>query len=432
MTGLFDAGSGRRASVTPVSILLTPKETRGDAILAGLNVPRPRAVIVLNGGTEDIDSEIAPALRRALQEGLARVVIDDAITVVSGGTDAGVFALFGEGLDRRATAPCIGVAPAARVESPQRPAPAHTPRAGQPVPLEPHHTHFVLVDAEQWGDETQTMLSLVDALAREAPSVAVLAGGGAIAKREVLEHVRRGREVIVLAGSGRFADQLADVVNGRAVAEDSETAEIGRGRLTVFDIRRPPTELAALVRSRLVPQRRRRTLRSVLPALAPLPRLRWRPASAEPFVPPAALAASPALAPDIELLERELVPLFRKLDEDSLHAQNTYRLGQLAVIVGGMVASTLGAAQTALGGGVIALAVPEAIIAGLLASVLVYVRGRNAQREYFTRRLKAERLRSEYFLFLSRVGDYAEKDNDTRRRLLHRRTREVALGREET
>jgi len=432
MTGLFHARSGRLATGSLVSIVLTPKETRGDAIVAALNLPPPRAVIALNGGTEDVAPEIAPQLRRILQEGLARVAIDDAITVVSGGTDAGVFALFGDGLDHLATAPCIGVAPAALVESPHGAAAEPTPRAGQAVPLEPHHTHFVLVDGDQWGDETKTMLSLVDALAEEAPSVAVLAGGGAIAKREVLEHVRRGREVIVLAGSGRLADDLADLANGRAAAEDSETTEIARGRLTVFDVRRPSSELVALVRSRLAPPRRRPTLRGVLPALAPLPRLRWRPASAEPFVSPAARARSPALEPDIELLERELVPLFRRLDEESLHAQNSFRLGQLAIIVGGMVASTLGAVQTALGGGVIALAVPEAVIAGLLTSALVYVRGRNAQREYFTRRLKAERLRSEYFLFLSRVGDYAEGDDDKRRRVLHRRTREVDLLREDT
>ncbi len=415
-----------------VSIVLTPKETRGDAILAALNLPPPRAVIALNGGTEDIASEVAPQLRRILQEGLARVVIDDAITVVSGGTDAGVFALFGEGLDHLATAPCIGVAPAALVESPQGAATERTPRAGQAVPLEPHHTHFVLVDGEQWGDETQTMLSLVDALAGKTPSVAVLAGGGAIAKREVLEHVRRGREVIVLAGSGRLADDLADLANGRAAADDSEATEIARGRLTVFDIRRPSSELVALVRSRLAPPRRRPTLRGVLPALAPLPRLRWQPASIYPFVSPAARARSPALEPDIQLLERELVPLFRRLDEESLHAQNTFRLGQLAIIVGGMVATTLGAVQTALGGGVIALAVPEAVIAGLLTSALVYVRGRNAQREYFTRRLKAERLRSEYFLSQSRVGEYAEGDDDKRRRVLHRRMREVDLLPEDT
>ncbi len=415
-----------------VSIVLTPKEARGDAILAALNLPPPRAVIALNGGTEHVAPEIAPHLRRILQDGLARVVIDDAITVVSGGTDAGVFALFGEGLDHLATAPCIGVAPAALVESPQEAAAERTPRAGQAVPLEPHHTHFVLVDGEQWGDETQTMLSLVDALAGETPSVAVLAGGGAIAKREVLEHVRRGREVIVLAGSGRLADDLADLANGRAAADDSEATEIARGRLTVFDIRRPSSELVALVRSRLAPPRRRPTLRGVLPALAPLPRLRWQPASIYPFVSPAARARSPALEPDIELLERELVPLFRRLDEESLHAQNTFRLGQLAIIVGGMVATTLGAVQTALGGGVIALAVPEAVIAGLLTSALVYVRGRNAQREYFTRRLKAERLRSEYFLFLSRVGEYAEEDDDKRRRVLHRRMREVDLLPEDT
>jgi hypothetical protein len=80
----------------------------------------------------------------------------------------------------------------------------------------------------------------------------------------------------------------------------------------------------------------------------------------------------------------------------------------------------------------VSLAVLEAVIAGLLTAAVVYVRARNSQREYFTKRLKAERLRGEYFLFLGRVGEYAEGDDHERLRLLRRRIRDLELQKEET
>jgi hypothetical protein len=76
------------------------------------------------------------------------------------------------------------------------------------------------------------------------------------------------------------------------------------------------------------------------------------------------------------------------------------------VIVGGAAATSLGAVQAALGGGVPVIGITEAVLAGALAASVTYVRARQAQREYFTTRLKAERLRGEYFLFLGRVHPY--------------------------
>jgi hypothetical protein len=88
------------------------------------------------------------------------------------------------------------------------------------VPLEPHHTHFVLVDGDAWGDETPALLALAGALARLAPSVAVICGGGAVTRTEVAGHQRAGRPIVAVAGSGRVADELpaSGVAPGRVVA----------------------------------------------------------------------------------------------------------------------------------------------------------------------------------------------------------------------
>jgi hypothetical protein len=287
------------------------------------------------------------------------------------------------------------------------------------------------VEGDRWGDETRAILGLVDALATDAPVLVVLAGGGRIAKQEILAHVRAGREIVVLAESGRLADELADVVAGCRPGGDAELSEIAAGRLTVLGADEPPSALADLVRARLRRRRRWPRLRDV-PLFGQLPRPRWRAPAEEPFVSLQLLARSPDLRSDIELLEGELVPYFRELDRASLRTQNAFRLGQLSVIVGGATASALGAAQAALGGGVVWLAVPEAVVAGLLAGLLAYLGGRNAQREYFTTRLKAERLRAEYFVFLARAGDYAAGTEGERAALLRRRVRSVALHEEQS
>lgn len=158
-----------------------------------------------------------------------------------------------------------------------------------------------------------------------------------------------------------------------------------------------------------------------MPALlASLPRLRWRGPGRNPLVRPELEEAMPALGPDFEILARELLPDFFELDEAALRAENTFRLGQLFVIVGGAVATALGAVQAALGGGVTPIGITEALVAGAVAGAVSYVRGRDAQREYFTSRLKAERLRGEYFLFLGRVPPYDTDDDDERLARLRR------------
>jgi hypothetical protein len=110
----------------------------------------------------------------------------------------------------------------------------------------------MLVQGNHWGDETPTMLALADVLSAGSPSVALLAGGGAVARQEVMGDVRAGREVVALAGTGRLADELATLARGEAKPSDAAADEIVRSqRLTLFDMDRPPAELANLLGRRL-------------------------------------------------------------------------------------------------------------------------------------------------------------------------------------
>lgn len=202
-------------------------------------------------------------LRRLLAEGVACVAAEEDITIIDGGTQAGVMQMIGEGrAAARDCAPLLGVCPAALVSWPGRAlsppvlSTAEGPKGGPAgdglVPLEPNHTHFVLTPGNAWGDETEEMFALAAVLNDGVPSVAILANGGSIAQDEVLHNVCQGREIIVIRGSGRLADVIAAVVAGDVEPPDDEIAAIVQeGRITLFDIGDEPEALAALIRQKL-------------------------------------------------------------------------------------------------------------------------------------------------------------------------------------
>ena len=219
----------------------------GAALATALNLPSPRAILMLSGGASDMSPVEMARLRRLLAEGVARLAAEEGIAIVDGGTQAGVMQMMGEGRAAYGgTAPLIGVCPAALVTWPGGPTGTGL------VPLESNHTHFVLTEGASWGDETETMFALVAALSDGVPSLALLVNGGLIARDETLRNVRQGREVIVIRGSGRLADDIAAVIAGEAEPPDEEIATIVRdGRITLFDIADGPEALGTLIRRKL-------------------------------------------------------------------------------------------------------------------------------------------------------------------------------------
>jgi len=141
-----------------------------------------------------------------------------------------------------------------------------------------------------------------------------------------------------------------------------------------------------------------------------LPMLRWRPRENEQIVQPETQNQFPDLKSDFDILEHELMPSFRNLDNEALRGQNLFRLQQVILIAGGVITTTLGAVQAALTKEVWP-GVAEAVVAGFLTSVSYIARQFNEQKDYFSNRLKAETLRGEYFLFLGRLGKYANDDD---------------------
>ena|SRR5215468_9589005 len=165
---------------------------------------------------------------------------------------------------------------------------------------------------------------------------------------------------------------------------------------------------------------RRKARRPAL--LARLPKLFWHPsvdsewANDWPVVRQEQLADYPVLATDLRVWLNELEPRFRRLDHQAQILQNQFWRQNLALIMGGLVATTLGAVQAAVGGGIVGIAVAQAVLTGLLAGLAVLIRSRRAQQGYLTARLRAERIKSEFFTFLGKAGDYGADDRLVRLR----------------
>lgn len=177
----------------------------------GLGGSRP--TIVLVGGADGLQQPDHDRLRPWFVGALAPLVQNLSACIVDGGTDTGVMRLMGRArADAKGDFPLIGVAAIGTISLPGNSPP--TPGA---TPLEPYHTHFLLVPGDRWGDESPWLNRTAKVLANNAPSVTILVDGGETTLQDLLQSVRARRPVIVVGGSGRLADTLAGALAGEEV-----------------------------------------------------------------------------------------------------------------------------------------------------------------------------------------------------------------------
>jgi hypothetical protein len=202
------------------------------SLIESLGISSPKNLILLIGGADKLDEKLTSRLTQLFSRGIARAAADAEALIVDGGTQAGVMQIMGQSIaDRGRKSSLLGVAPAGKVTYPGGPSLASDDSA----PLDPNHSHFVLVDGKEWGSETETLFEL--AAAFNVPVLAILVNGGAIAKDELLQSVRQNWPVIVIEGSGRLADDVAVLKKQPSQIEDPLLAEIvEEGDLRIFPI----------------------------------------------------------------------------------------------------------------------------------------------------------------------------------------------------
>jgi hypothetical protein len=195
------------------------------AAVASLDLPVPSPVLVLVGGANALTTEIAESLAPLFADVIAPAVRRHHAIAVDGGTDSGVMRLMGRALNGH---PLVGVAALGTVSFPGHP--------GEPIadsaPLDPHHTHFVLVEpGREWGEDVPYIAAVASSLAGSAPSVTLLINGGDVSVTDAEESLAAGRPVLVVAGTGRTADKIAAAASDPAGCGDERLAAIAASPL---------------------------------------------------------------------------------------------------------------------------------------------------------------------------------------------------------
>jgi hypothetical protein len=209
----------------------------------GLRPPRPTVVVI--GGAAGLEESRIDGLRPVFTTGIAAVMQRCGAAGVDGGTPFGVMRLFGEARVAAEPAfPLIGVVAAGPVQLPRGRAFAHAETV-----LDAHHTHFVIVPGDDWGDEAPWIAHTATVLAASSPSITVLIGGGHIAYADVQHSVEAGRRVVVIAGSGGTADVFADALAG-ATADPRAATLVGSGLIGVIR-QDQPTRVAEVIAAAL-------------------------------------------------------------------------------------------------------------------------------------------------------------------------------------
>jgi hypothetical protein len=182
----------------------------------------PRPVVAVVGGAAGLDGDLAGLF----SDTIAPVVRARGAIAVDGGTDVGLMRLMGRACAAGPPFPLVGVAAEGTVRFP-----GHDPASPDAADLDPNHSHFVLVPGVTWGDEAPWLARVATVLAGPHPSVTVLANGGDIAYEDVRQSLAHDRPVLVLAGTGRTADEIAAAASDPAACRDPRAVALAHSRM---------------------------------------------------------------------------------------------------------------------------------------------------------------------------------------------------------
>ena len=193
---------------------------------------RPEVLISVTGGAQDFS--LSPLLQRAFDRGLASAASSTNAWVFTGGTHTGVMKLVANAFQEYGVSvPLIAVTPLGcvkgrRVFDGARNVSATYSACAEPAtatgaPLNPSHTHFVLVDDGKvapaaWGGEIGLRAALESTYAdhKAVPVVLLVVQGGPGTLGMVVAYAQNDKAILLVRESGGAADAVADyVLTGR-------------------------------------------------------------------------------------------------------------------------------------------------------------------------------------------------------------------------
>ncbi|MEJ2857745.1 MULTISPECIES: hypothetical protein [unclassified Saccharothrix] len=381
-----------------------------DVRARALGLPRGRPAVLLLGPSGDLDTDLAASLLPVLRAVLVAAVQRDA-AVITAGADAGVAHLTGlaaEALEGRWPR-LVGVAPSGRVAVEDA-----EPGPGEQR-LNANHDTVVLVPGSRWGEEVPALGRVVDAVSGRRPALAVLVGGDDTARPTLVEHLGRDRPLLVLAGTGGLADDIA-----RGALGDDDLAVLARGgQVAVVHLDEGPDRIVAVLHRVLGS----REFAEPVQPVRVFPRLRFREPARRPVVDPGYVLDYPLLADAIHDANQVVAPVLHEQEVAALRERERARLLVVLAVLAGFATVSFGALQVWLRDvpwpGVLVA------VAGAGAAVLtVLARG----GENPDARTRADQLRALYFDHLAAPPAATDAERDERSREL---ATEVARHRHE-
>jgi hypothetical protein len=218
--------------------------------LEAVGLTKSRPVLVLIGGAGNLNPNRYDRLQHLFIYLLAPLAEKLGITVVDGGTDTGIMRLMGLARAKIAAKfPLVGVAPTGKIYLP------NTLPGPDRHPLEPHHTHFILVPGNLLGDESPWLAQVAGILASEAPSVSILVNGGKVSLMDVQASIAGGRPVLVITETGRLADEISAAILQTEQVNEAISSVVKTGCFTLCKLSEAETHLALLLNQYLLGNR---------------------------------------------------------------------------------------------------------------------------------------------------------------------------------
>ena len=222
-------------------ILKVDESADYEGALSTVDLRGPRPTLLVIGGASQMTQKSKTKLLTFFNNTLADLSERAGITVLDGGTDAGVIHMMGQARQHiSGRFNLVGVAPLHRVIFPIGTSPPALDEEDTLVALEPHHTHFFLVPGENWGSESRWLANFSSILAGPLPSMTLLINGGQVSLKDLKTNLELGRQVTIIAGSGRVADAVAGTISGVTPSEDKSIQDLVAAyypsQLSVFDL----------------------------------------------------------------------------------------------------------------------------------------------------------------------------------------------------
>jgi hypothetical protein len=201
----------------------------------------PRLSMFITGGASRMSDEDKALTRSLFEQAIAPFAQQYNIAVIDGGTRSGVIEMMATARHKGGhTFPLIGIAPYARIAYPGRPEKEDTHE------LCPGHSHFVFVTGDDYGAESEMIVNMAHVLAggirdqagRKREAVGLVVNGGKITRQEAFMATSKyiDMPLIVMEGSGRFADELASAVRTGETSQALIRSIIDRGNVQLAGV----------------------------------------------------------------------------------------------------------------------------------------------------------------------------------------------------